>query len=58
MNVEVSNPELNGDAQAVNEGLVFSHIIGGGKVESDHVANVNSEGRDEEQARACTCFHQ
>jgi hypothetical protein len=29
MNIEVSNPELDGDVQAVNEGLVFSYIIGG-----------------------------
>jgi hypothetical protein len=58
MNVEVSNPKLDGDAQVVNEGLVFGYIVGGGEVESDHVADVYFEGRDEEQACACSCFHQ
>jgi hypothetical protein len=44
MNVEVSNPELDGDMQAINEGLVLSHIVGGCEVESDHITHVNSEG--------------
>jgi hypothetical protein len=44
MNVEVSNSELDGDAQAINEGLILSYIIRGNEVESDHVAHVNSEG--------------
>jgi hypothetical protein len=50
MNVEVSNFELDSDVQTVNEGLILGHIVRGGKVESDHIAHVNSEGRDEEQA--------
>jgi hypothetical protein len=57
-NVEVSNPELDGDAQAINKGLILSYVVGGSEVESDHVAHVNSEGRDEEQAHAYSCFHQ
>jgi hypothetical protein len=57
-NVEVSNSELDSDAQAVNEGLILSYIVGGSEVESDHVVNVNSKGQDEEQARAHSCFHQ
>jgi hypothetical protein len=51
-NIEVSNPELDGDTQTVNKGLVLSYVVGGCEVEPDHVAHVNSEGRDEEQA--CT----
>jgi hypothetical protein len=58
MSVEVPNSELDSDAQAVNEGLILSYIVGGIEVESNHVAHVNSEGRDEEQARTCSCFHQ
>jgi hypothetical protein len=54
----VSNPELDGDAQAVNEGFVLSYIVGGSEVELDHVAHVNSEGQDEEQTRAYSHFHQ
>jgi hypothetical protein len=44
MNIEVSDPEFDGDAQAINESLVLNYIIGGSKMESDHVAHVNSEG--------------
>jgi hypothetical protein len=44
MNIEVSNLELDGDAQTVSEGLVFSYIVGGDKVESDYVADVYSKG--------------
>jgi hypothetical protein len=58
MNVEVSNPELDSDVQAVNEGFILSYIVGGSEVELDHVAHVNSKGQDEEQARACSYFHQ
>jgi hypothetical protein len=58
MKIEVSNSKLDGDAQAINEGLILSYIVGGSEVESDHVTHVNSEGRDEEQARALFCFHE
>jgi mannose/fructose-specific phosphotransferase system component IIA len=40
----VSNPELDGDAQADNESLILSDIVGGSEVESDQVAHVNSKG--------------
>jgi hypothetical protein len=54
----VSNSEFDGDAQAADEGLILSYIVGGSEVESDHIAHVNSKGRDEEQARARSYFHQ
>jgi hypothetical protein len=47
-NVEVSDPEFDSDAQAVNESLILSYIVGGNEMESDHVAHMNSKGRDEE----------
>jgi hypothetical protein len=47
-NVEVSDPEFDGDSQTVNESLVLDYIVGGSEVESDCVAHVKSEGRDEE----------
>jgi hypothetical protein len=47
-NIEVSDPEFDGDAQAINESLVLSYIVRGSEMESDRVAHVNSEGRDEE----------
>jgi hypothetical protein len=56
MNLEVPNPELDGDMQAVNKGLVLSYVVGGYEVDLDHVTHVNSEGRDEEQARARSRF--
>jgi hypothetical protein len=43
-NIEVSDPEFDGDAQPVNEILALCYIVGGGEMESDHVAHVNSEG--------------
>jgi hypothetical protein len=30
----------------------------GMKMKPDYIAHVDSKGRDEEQARACSCFHQ
>jgi hypothetical protein len=47
-NVEVSNPKLDGDTQAVNKGLILSYAVGGCEVEPDHIAHVNTKGRDEE----------
>jgi hypothetical protein len=35
--VKLLNPELDGDAQAVDEYLIFSHIIGCTEVQSNHV---------------------
>jgi hypothetical protein len=43
-NIEVSDPEFDGDAQPVNESLVLSYIVGGSKMESNRVVHVNSEG--------------
>jgi hypothetical protein len=31
-NVEVSNSELDSDAQTVNEGLILGYIVGGSKM--------------------------
>jgi hypothetical protein len=47
-NIEVLDPEFDGDVQAVNESLVLNYIVGGSEMESDRVAYVNSKGRDEE----------
>jgi hypothetical protein len=58
MNGEVLNSELDGDAQAIDEGLILSYVVGGSEVDSDHVAHVDSEGRDEEQSHTRSYFHQ
>jgi hypothetical protein len=47
-NIEVLDPEFDGDAQAINESLVLNYIVGGSEMESDRVAYVNSKGRDKE----------
>jgi hypothetical protein len=41
----VSNPKLDGNAQAINEGLILSYIVGGSEEVSDHVAHVNFKGQ-------------
>jgi hypothetical protein len=57
-NVEVSDPELDGNSQPYNERLVFGDVIWRRKMKPNDVTHVNPEGRDEEQTRACSCFHQ
>jgi hypothetical protein len=54
----VSDPEFDGDAQARDESLVLGDVVGGSKMKPDYIAHVDSEGQDEEQTRACSCFHQ
>jgi hypothetical protein len=44
MNIEVSDPEFDGDAQPINESLILSYIVGGSEMESDCIAHVNSKG--------------
>jgi hypothetical protein len=48
MNVEVSDPEFDGDAQAHDESLVLDDVVGGSKMKPDYIGHVDSEGRDEE----------
>jgi hypothetical protein len=56
-NVEVSDPEFDGDVQAHDESLVLGDVVGGSKIKLDYIAHVDSKGRDEEQARTCSHFH-
>jgi hypothetical protein len=39
-----SDAQLNGDAQAIDERFIFSHIAGGGKMEANHVPHAYPEG--------------
>jgi hypothetical protein len=43
-NIEVSDPEFDGDAQPVNESPILSYIVGGSEMESNRIAHVNSKG--------------
>ena len=56
--VETPYSKFDGDLQAIDEGFVLDCVVGGGEVEPNHVAHVYSEGRDEEQTRACPGLHQ
>ena len=42
--VEASDTKLNGDAQAIDDCLIFGHIIGGGEMDANHVPHVYPEG--------------
>jgi hypothetical protein len=42
--VEALDAQLNGDFEAAEEGLVFSHIVRRGEVEAHHVSHVFPEG--------------
>jgi hypothetical protein len=55
--VEALDAYFNGDLEAAKEGLVFSHVVRRGEVESHCVPHVLPEGRHEEQARSRPCFH-
>jgi hypothetical protein len=44
MNVEVLDPEFDGDAQARDERLILGDIVRGSKMKPDCIAHVDSEG--------------
>jgi hypothetical protein len=44
MNIEVLDPEFDGDAQAHNESLVLRDVVGGSKMKSNYIAHVDSGG--------------
>jgi hypothetical protein len=52
----VFDAELDGDVEVAEEGLVLRHVVGRGEVQAHHIADVLSEGSDEEQAHACAHF--
>ena len=56
--IETPYSKFDGDLQAVDEGFVLGYVVGSGEVEPNHVAHVYSEGRDEEESRACPGLHQ
>jgi hypothetical protein len=42
--VEAPNPQLDGDAQPVNQSLILGHVVGRREMEAQHVAEVLPEG--------------
>jgi hypothetical protein len=47
----------NVDAQAIDECLVLSHVIGGGEMKANHVPHAHAEWGDENQAQAGSLPH-
>jgi hypothetical protein len=46
MDVKLLDPELSSDAHAVDEGLIFRHIICRMQMQSNHIEELISLGRD------------
>ena len=42
LDIEASDTQLDGDAQVVDERLIFGHIIGGGEMDADQVPHATS----------------
>jgi hypothetical protein len=56
-NVQLSDDQLNGDAQAIDEHFILVHIVGGGELEADYVPHVHTERGDEDESHAGTLLH-
>ena len=46
--VEALDAQLGGDTQAIDERLIFGHIVGGGEMDANHVPHAYPEGRNED----------
>ena len=44
LDIEASDAQLDGNAQAVDECLIFGHIVGGREMDADHVPHAYPEG--------------
>jgi hypothetical protein len=55
--VEALDARLDGDSEAVEEGLVLLHVIRRGEVQAHRVSHVLPKGRDEKQARTRSYLH-
>ena len=44
LNIVVSYPELNGEAQTIDEGLIFCNIVRGNKVNTNDIPHVDAKG--------------
>jgi hypothetical protein len=47
------DPDLGGDAQAINKGLVLHHIIGRAEIQLNHVEELISLGGDQHNTSPC-----
>ena len=56
--VKPLDTQLDGDAQAIDECLILSHIIGGGKMDANYVPHAFLEGQNEDQPHAGAFLHQ
>jgi hypothetical protein len=44
LDVKALDAQLDGDAQAIDERFVLSHVVRGREVKADHILHVHSEG--------------
>ena len=58
LDIEASDTQQDDDAQTINERLIFSHIVGGGEMEANHVPYAYPEGQNEDQSHASAFLHQ
>ena len=56
--VEALDAQLGGDTQAIDERLIFGHIVGGGEMDADHVPHAYPKGQNEDQPRTGAFLHQ
>jgi hypothetical protein len=50
--------QLNGDAQAVDEGLIFRYVVRGREMKLDRVLHMYPKRRDEDEPRVGALLHQ
>ncbi|XP_066392332.1 uncharacterized protein [Miscanthus floridulus] len=48
LDVEASDTQLDGDAHAIDERLIFGHIVGRGEMDANHVPHVYRKGQNED----------
>ena len=58
LNIKPSDTQLDGNAQAIDERLIFGHIVGEGEMDVNHVPHAYPKGRNEDQPRASAFLHQ
>ena len=57
LNIEASDTQLDGNAQAVDERLIFGHIVGGGEMDVNHVPHAYPKGQNEDQPNVDAFLH-
>ena len=48
LDIKALDAQLNGDAQAIDERLIFGHIVGGGEMDANHVPHAYPKEQNED----------